>query len=380
KPIRVSIKSDEIKKAAEDASTAPVVVHIEDDNTAMEIENTASKTDSGAIEIEKPGVKEETAAPGNGSENNIDAETGNTAQENKDDKEDGEPAAQDHTDLTAENSSDGTTGTNDGAADDAVNFEADSFSIYAVVYTVDFHWEVDGKTFEYSLPGGGFVTLQQLVEVLSIANSDVSSENTSNEEGNRGNFSKDNDDYSVGEVPGVEDSGTNAHGEDIQGDGVDSGDEQVQNALTLADVTISDKTKKFVANIESVEFSNPDLVWVGKADESIIVGGLKDTNGLDCEYSTELTEKQIDEINNSTVESGDWALISVQPFTSQENLTVTMKNGDQFVIKVTDYQIQKDFITASGEIFEITVTYGEDAQIPVGATLEITEFAEDSEE
>ena len=32
-------------------------------------------------------------------------------------------------------------------------FEADSFSVYAVVYTVDFRWEVDGNVYEYSLAG-----------------------------------------------------------------------------------------------------------------------------------------------------------------------------------------------------------------------------------
>jgi hypothetical protein len=62
KPIRVSIKSDEIRKAAEDSSTAPVVVHIEDDNTATAIENTASKTDSGTIEIEKPAANPENTS------------------------------------------------------------------------------------------------------------------------------------------------------------------------------------------------------------------------------------------------------------------------------------------------------------------------------
>jgi len=38
---------------------------------------------------------------------------------------------------------------------------------------VDFHWEVDGKEYEFSIPGGGFVSLQHLVEVLGIANTDI---------------------------------------------------------------------------------------------------------------------------------------------------------------------------------------------------------------
>ena len=43
-------------------------------------------------------------------------------------------------------------------------------------------------------------------------------------------------------------------------------------------------------------------------------------------------------------------------------------------------QIKKDFITATGETFEIIVTYEESAEIPDGATLEITEFADGSDE
>ena len=44
-----------------------------------------------------------------------------------------------------------------------VAFDAADFSVYALVYTVDFHGEVDGNAYEFSIPGGGFVTLQQLV-------------------------------------------------------------------------------------------------------------------------------------------------------------------------------------------------------------------------
>ena len=54
KPIRVSIKSDEIRKAAEDSSTAPVVVHIEDKNKAAGNEN----TDSGKGDIPAASIVE----------------------------------------------------------------------------------------------------------------------------------------------------------------------------------------------------------------------------------------------------------------------------------------------------------------------------------
>ena len=375
KPIRVSIKSDEIKKAAEDASTAPVVVHIEDDNTATEIENTASKNDSSAIEIEKPGVEEENTVPENGSKDKTDKAdegTGNSAQEDEKDKEADEPDAQDHTDLTAggedkdepeatitetgerpaegnagpasediedsaegvtgtnddttndstksddtanddaadpaaENSSDGMTGMNGGTADDAVDFEADSFSIYAVVYTVDFHWEVDGKTFEFSIPGGGFISFEALMEILGVADTERKNENSEN---------------------------------------VNSADDPTsEKALTLNNVEISEMTRQFVSDVDKVEFSDPGLVWVGKVDADTTVGHLKEANQLEAEYSGELTEEQIEEINAQTVHAGDWALISMQPFESEEKLTVTMKNEEQFEILVTDAQYEGTKVT-----------------------------------
>ena len=51
------------------------------------------------------------------------------------------------------------------------SFEADSFSVYAVVgyYTVDFSFEVDGETYDFSLPGGGYISLSELAEALKIA-------------------------------------------------------------------------------------------------------------------------------------------------------------------------------------------------------------------
>ena len=395
KPIRVSIKSDEIKKAAEDSSTAPVVVHIEDDNTATEIENTASETDSGTIEIEKPGVEEVNTAP----ENKVtdkDEEVDNAASEDSKDPED-EIANQDkETDITApedetadqdketdnaapedktadqDKETDNAAPENDitdketetdkevpeqdknvvqsnqesssDSSADTVDFEADSFSVYAIVYTVDFHYSVDGKTYDFSIPGGGFVSLQQLVEVLGIANSD-SEESTDTK-------SKSEQD---------EDSESNT-------------------VFTLEDIQISDYTKEFVADVKEAEFSKPELVWIGKADADNTVGGLKEANKLDCEYSAELTEDQIAKINALTVEGGDWALISMQPFLSKETLTITMSDGDQFTVRITDSQISTTVLTADGKTYKITVTFDDKAEIPTGTKLVAEEIKPGSDE
>ncbi len=178
-----------------------------------------------------------------------------------------------------------------------ISFASDSFSVYGIVYTVDFTWEVDGKKYEFSLPGGGFVSLESLLEVLGVAS------------GNAAEASVNDD---VEETEGTEET------------------------LTVNNIPISEETKAFAEDVENIVFSNPELLWVGKVQNETTVGTLKEENELDCQYSAELTEEQIAEINAQTVEAGDWALIGLRPFASEETLTVTMKTGEVFVIKVTD--------------------------------------------
>ncbi|MBR1900811.1 MAG: Cna B-type domain-containing protein, partial [Lachnospiraceae bacterium] len=49
------------------------------------------------------------------------------------------------------------------------SFEASGFSVYAIVgYTVDFSYEKDGQTYQYSLEGGSKVMLSQLFDVLGV--------------------------------------------------------------------------------------------------------------------------------------------------------------------------------------------------------------------
>ncbi|MDO5138498.1 MAG: SpaA isopeptide-forming pilin-related protein [Oscillospiraceae bacterium] len=181
--------------------------------------------------------------------------------------------------------------------------------MYAIVYTVDFHWEVDGKMYEFSITGGDGISFSNLVEILGVV----------------------------------------------------------------------DDARSFINSVENIEFSNSELVSTSKAEEDITVGQIKEKLGLECEYSAELTEKEINKINSKEIHAGDWTLISLKPFTSEETLTVTMTNGEQFTIKVTDAQLKKTVIDAKGDTWEITVTYGKDAQIPDGAELRVHEITEATE-
>ena len=153
----------------------------------------------------------------------------------------------------------------------AVSFDAESFSVYALVYTVDFGYEVDGRSYEFSIPGGGFVSFYDLVESLGIASDEAG---------------------------------------------------------------ISDLVK----GVEGIRFSEPELVSVSKVKEDTTVGAIKERLDLECVYSAELTEEEIAKINSQKVRAGDWALISLKPFAGEEILTVTMRNGDKFTVKVSDAQ------------------------------------------
>ena len=123
---------------------------------------------------------------------------------------------------------------------------------------MDFHWEVNGKKYEFSMPGGGFVSFTKLMEVIGV---------TGREENDNSGADSENE----------------ASEEDIQ----------KITALTLSGVEVSSETKAFVADVEKVEFSDPDLVWVGKAADDSTVGALKEANKLKVDYSAELTEEQI---------------------------------------------------------------------------------------
>ena len=264
-----------------------------------------------------------------------------------------------------------------------VSFETGSFSVYGVVYTVDFHYEINGESFEFSIPGGEFISLEHLIEALGINVSDaVGTANVPAEEAEE-ETAETSVETVAEEIKEATATETEAAADDENSNvNVDAEVDTAvafEQAISLNSIPVSEATRAFVADIATVEFSSPELVWVGKVEEESTVGALKEANGLEVEYSANLTEEQIAEINAQTVEAGDWALVSVRPFVSEENLTVTMKNGDSFTIRVTDGQIRKTVIDAKGDTWEITVTYGDDAQIPDGAELKVEEILPENE-
>ena len=171
-------------------------------------------------------------------------------------------------------------------------FVTDGFSEFILKYMVDFHYEADGKKYEISMPGGGFVSFCSLMEVLNINNATYNAGSGTGDE---------KDDSLTGEVPGD--------------------NHQDETALTLDSEKVSDATREFVQDVESVVFSSPEFVDVSKAENETTVGAVKESRGLEIQYPTDLTQEQIEKINSTIVESGDWALISVRPFSRLKRST-----------------------------------------------------------
>ena len=174
----------------------------------------------------------------------------------------------------------------EGSEISSVSFDTDSFSVFGIVYTVDFEYSVNGKMYQFSLPGGEKITLSDLVEVLGI----------------------------IGDT--------------------NSGEKAAFNSV-----------EDFLKEVANVEFSDESLVKVIKNEEG-----------------------------------NDWTLESLQPFDTEESLTITMKNGDVITVKVTDAQIVKEVLTSKGETYTITLTYDDKAGIPEDAELNVREIQEGSEE
>ena len=106
-------------------------------------------------------------------------------------------------------------------------FQTDSFSVYAIVYTVDFEYSVNGKMYRFSLPGGGFVSFTDLVEVLGIISDTNSGENGDE----NGSVIAENDDENAEE---------NASNEGTEENGVNP---DTNTLLTQGDVEVSEATR-----------------------------------------------------------------------------------------------------------------------------------------
>ena len=111
--------------------------------------------------------------------------------------------------------------------------------------------------------------------------------------------------------------------------------------------------------MSDVTFSDPGLIWTGLAEEDTTVGALKEANGLVCQYSAELSEEEIAEINAAELTAGEWVLISLRPFDTEEILTLTLTDGRELTTSMFNETVAQD-----GDKFYI----GKRDEIPYGFT------------
>ena len=148
------------------------------------------------------------------------------------------------------------------------SFQTDSFSTFALSYTVDFYYGVDGETYEYHINGGDVMSLRELLPIL----------------------------------------------------GVVAGDE----------------AEGFVADIETVTFSDETLVKPVAVTEDTTAGAIVDALGIEIEYSGALSEADVEAIRAKEFIAPDWALVSIRPFFTEESLTITLTTGETVTLRVTD--------------------------------------------
>ena len=210
-----------------------------------------------------------------------------------------------------DNEGNGTLVEQEESAEDEVIFNTDTFSVYVIAYTVDFHYEVDGKEYETSINGGSVVSLAELLPVLNVID--------------------------------------------------------------------AERAEEFVSNISTVTFTDETLVRPVYIEEDVTVEELFRRLEITPEYSSSLTQEDIDAILNKQLHTGEWVLVSLKPFESEETLTVTLKDNEVFTVKMTDAQITTHVLTSDGIGYSITITYDEAAGIPDDSKLYAREITPDED-
>ena len=147
--------------------------------------------------------------------------------------------------------------------ENAMVFDAEHFSVYALVYTVDFEYEGH----QYKLQGGGLVTLSALMKELKIT---------------------------------------------------------------------GESEADFLDRLDTVVFTNPELLWISKMQETMDGWSIVAQNQIHPVFSADVQPEELMQVYSTVVEAGDWVIISKQAFSTREMLTVTMSDGTVYEILVTD--------------------------------------------
>ena len=200
-------------------------------------------------------------------------------------------------------------------------FEADSFTVYAVAYTVDFEYSVNGETYQFSLPGGEKIALSRLIEVLGVC------------------------------------------------EGTKNG-EKAANSKTYESV------QEFMADVANVESSDEHLLKVLHPETNVTLRDALAAQNVAQVFSAWLDEGEQEAILSDVIPADEWVLVSLLPFDTEEKLTITMKDGSEVIIKVTDDKVAQESGTdnLSGLLYKVEISDvetnedGNDGTVKVGRT------------
>ena len=192
----------------------------------------------------------------------------------------------------------------------AIQFEAESFSIYGVVYTVDFTY--DG--YMISIPGNSSVLLSSLAAELSLPGADGT-----------GSF----DISQVENITFTDDSLVRVS--------------KVETTMTVDELL----TQLEQEGVLTWLARNVVVRTEDKSDDEV----LAEANSID----------QVDP--DAKVYAGDWLLTGLQAFHTDEELVITLKTGEKYIVNVTDLD------TATNGVKPGTVTGYDSASAGITITM-----------
>ena len=218
--------------------------------------------------------------------------------------------------------------------EEAVTFSAEGFSVYGIVYTVDFYYDVDGKTYEYHIKGGDVLSLKALLPILKVVEEDAAEEFVANIEDVT--FSDESllkvfrvdEDTTAGAI--LDALGVKLEAHARADEAVEAPEEISEEVVEEIETSIGYVDEDIEENEATIETVDEDIEKNEASDE------LSDEIVEEANPSAALTEEDIEAIKAKTFTAPDWALVSLQPFGSHESLTITLKNGEVVTVKVDD--------------------------------------------
>ncbi|MBQ4458965.1 MAG: hypothetical protein II911_01040, partial [Clostridia bacterium] len=298
-----------------------------------------------------------------------------------------------------------------------VVFDADAFTIYAIVYTyqVEYEYEVDGKTFTSSMPGAENMSLTKIVEGLGIVGeteietfvSKIASVASTNEE--VAVVTEDNEvrvlkDGEAQIVITMQDGA--AFSIDVSAEGITeiSDENAVATVSTVNDLYLpasgevkaelltEEKSENAVAAVQTTAESDENSAAAESASYQAFSIALEnvDVTAYDG-FNVAVT------LPENAVVGRDFQLYQVKEDGTAtdltESLTVTgepnedgLQNVSGFSFTTEDfadfvlsYSIETTYTTAGGDAYKITVNYGPKAGIPEDAELKVKEILPEDE-